>query len=141
MLSNRESARRSRKRKQEHLETLEEQVQREAQEKSDLLQRLDEAERLAKHLQAENKALRAEVAELRLHDGADQVRTGRAWGSYLKSSYGAQAGCAWAQNCTAAAPGADMGVWVDCCSQGWPAAHGAAPGQAAFNPVSPPPLS
>ena len=84
MLSNRESARRSRKRKQEHLETLEEQVQREAQEKSDLLQRLDEAEQLAKHLQAENKALRAEVAELRLHDSADQVRTGRARASRVK---------------------------------------------------------
>ncbi len=88
MLSNRESARRSRKRKQEHLETLEEQVQREAQEKSDLLQRLDEAEQLAKHLQAENKALRAEVAELRLQDSADQVRTGRTWVSCLRSAFG-----------------------------------------------------
>ncbi|DBA92208.1 hypothetical protein WJX77_002964 [Trebouxia sp. C0004] len=65
MLSNRESARRSRRRKQEHLSTLETELQKEAHEKEETLQRMLSAEKRVRTLEEENRQLRREAAEVR----------------------------------------------------------------------------
>lgn len=65
MLSNRESARRSRRRKQEHLSTLETELQKEAREKEDTLQRMLSAEKRVRSLEEDNRQLRKEHSEMR----------------------------------------------------------------------------
>lgn len=65
MLSNRESARRSRRRKQEHLSKLECEVQVVVEEKKSIQDQLAYAERMAKTYEEENKRLREENERLR----------------------------------------------------------------------------
>eukprot|EP00877_Chromochloris_zofingiensis_P002035 jgi/Chrzof1/11832/Cz06g11180.t1 len=65
MLSNRESARRSRRRKQEHLHTLESKINELAEVKKEVAEKASTIERTAKSLEDENKRLREENDRLR----------------------------------------------------------------------------
>ncbi|OMO56977.1 hypothetical protein CCACVL1_26123 [Corchorus capsularis] len=64
MLSNRESARRSRMRKQKHLDDLTEQVSQLTKDKNQILSSMNVTTQLYLNLEAENSILRAQMAEL-----------------------------------------------------------------------------
>ena len=64
MLSNRESARRSRMRKQKHLDDLTGQLRQLARENNEILTRMNVISQLYMNIEAENSILRAQMAEL-----------------------------------------------------------------------------
>jgi len=64
MISNRESARRSRMRKQQHLEELMGQVTKLKSENAEISQRIDTATQLHVAVESENNVLRAQLMEL-----------------------------------------------------------------------------
>lgn len=64
MISNRESARRSRMRKQQHLDSLVNQVTQLQKEKNDLLQNINATSQLYLQMASENSVLNAQVMEL-----------------------------------------------------------------------------
>ncbi|KAJ6997137.1 bZIP transcription factor 11-like [Populus alba x Populus x berolinensis] len=64
MISNRESARRSRMKKQKHLDDLTGQLGQLARENNEILTRMNAVSQLYMHIEAENSILRAQMAEL-----------------------------------------------------------------------------
>ncbi|KAJ6919372.1 ocs element-binding factor 1-like [Populus alba x Populus x berolinensis] len=64
MLSNRESARRSRMKKQKHLDDLTGQLGQLARENNEILTRMNAISQLYMHIEAENSILRAQMVEL-----------------------------------------------------------------------------
>lgn len=83
MLSNRESARRSRRRKQEHLSTLETELQKEAREKEETSQRMLTAEKRVRVLEDDNRQLRREASEMKKE--LDRLRKEKLQNSSSKS--------------------------------------------------------
>ncbi|KAL3146365.1 hypothetical protein ABBQ32_003053 [Trebouxia sp. C0010 RCD-2024] len=88
MLSNRESARRSRRRKQEHLSTLETELQKEAREKEETLQRMLSAEKRVRALEEDNRQLRREHSEMKKE--LDKLRKERQHNSNSKAPRSSQ---------------------------------------------------